>query len=129
MRLADRELASPQRRRRIIRNWQSHDTAFDRNKIANDIATLLDLACAVAAVGVLSLILGYVSSAAFRDQRRIFHRTPTSVWRSRWRRRTRYRGHAAMLAVAALIGLPIGVGTAIYLSEYGHGWLARPSAS
>jgi phosphate transport system permease protein len=34
-------------------------------------------------------------------------------------------GTLEMLLVAALIGVPLGVGTAIYLSEYGRGGLAR----
>jgi phosphate transport system permease protein len=99
---------------------------LDRNKIVNGLATSLVWLCAAIAVGVLLIILGYVvirgipaiNLAFFTERPLPYGEVGGGVAPA-------ILGSLEMLAVAGLIGVPIGVGTAIYLSEYGRGWFAR----
>ena len=99
---------------------------FDRRQIVNVVATGLVAASAAVAVIVLLLILGNVIlqglpalTPAFFTERPL---PPGEVGGGV---APAIVGTLEMLAVASLIGIPIGVGTAVYLSEYGHGNLAR----
>jgi phosphate transport system permease protein len=99
---------------------------FDRRQIANVVATGLVAASAAVAVIVLLLILGNVIlqglpalTPAFFTERPL---PPGEVGGGV---APAIVGTLEMLAVASIIGIPVGVGTAVYLSEYGHGNLAR----
>jgi phosphate transport system permease protein len=97
-----------------------------RRRLVNALATSLMTLSAAAAVAVLLLILGHVIvqglpalNLAFFTERPL---PPGEVGGGV---APAILGTLEMLAVASLIGIPIGVGTAIYLSEYGSGNLAR----
>lgn len=99
---------------------------WDRRHIVNIVATGLVIASAAAAVIVLLLILGNVMyqglpalNIAFFTERPL---PPGEVGGGV---APAIVGTLEMLVVASIIGIPLGVGTAIYLSEYGHGNLAR----
>jgi phosphate transport system permease protein len=85
----------------------------------------LCVACAAAGVVVLGLILGYIIirgapaiDLAFFTQRPLpFGEVGGGVAPA-------ITGTLTMLLVAALIGVPVGIATAIYLAEYGRGRLA-----
>jgi phosphate transport system permease protein len=99
---------------------------LNRNKIANDIATLLVWACAAIAVGVLSLILAYVLIRGLPAINvPFFTERPLPYGEVGGGVAPAIVGTLEILAVASVIGVPIGVGTAIYLSEFGRGWFAR----
>jgi phosphate transport system permease protein len=99
---------------------------WPRRRFVNALATSLMTLSAAAAVAVLLLILGHVIvqglpalNLAFFTERPL---PPGEVGGGV---APAILGTLEMLAVASLIGIPIGVGTAIYLSEYGRGNLAR----
>jgi len=95
-------------------------------KLGNALATTLMMLSAAAAVAVLLLILGHVIiqglpalNIAFFTERPL---PPGEVGGGV---APAILGTLEMLGVASLFGIPIGVATAIYLSEYGRGNLAR----
>jgi phosphate transport system permease protein len=101
-------------------------TRFDRRHIINAVATVMVACSAAAAVLILLLILGNViiqGLAALNID--FFTQRPLPPGEVGGGVAPAILGTLEMLLVASLIGIPIGVGTAIYLSEYGHGSLAR----
>jgi phosphate transport system permease protein len=97
-----------------------------RREIVDRLATLVMTLCAGLAVLVLVLILLYVAlnglpalNLAFFTERPL---PPGEVGGGV---APAILGTIEMLVVAALIGVPIGMGTAIYLAEYGRGTFAR----
>jgi phosphate transport system permease protein len=91
--------------------------------------TVLFSMCALLSAGVLLIILAYVTmqglpalNLAFFTERPLpFGEVGGGVGPA-------LLGTLTMLGVAGLIGIPIGIATAIYLSEYGYGrlaWLLR----
>src|SRR5438874_506007 len=99
---------------------------FRRRQIVDHLATVVMTLCAALAVVVLALILIYVANKgipalnlAFFTQRPL---PPGEVGGGVM---PAIVGTLEMLAVAALIGVPLGTATAIYLAEYGRGQFAR----
>jgi phosphate transport system permease protein len=97
-----------------------------RRRAVDRVATGLIASAALLGVAVLAVILGYVVwrgapaiSLAFFTQRPLpYGEVGGGVFPA-------IAGTATMLAIASLIALPLGLGTAIYLSEYGRGGFAR----
>lgn len=90
---------------------------------------LLVTLCALAAVAVLFLILIYVViqglpalSVQFFTERE--YAPVIGAAASRGGIGPAIQGTLIMLAAGSLIGLPIGIFTAVYLSEFGRGWFA-----
>jgi phosphate transport system permease protein len=93
--------------------------------LTNAVMTSLTAICALVAVGVLLLILGYIAYSGL-----------TAI---NWQFLTdAYKplgegggiGHAIvgsliLLTLASVIGMPIGITCGIYLAEFGGGWFAR----
>jgi phosphate transport system permease protein len=101
-------------------------SGFRRRQIVDHLATVVMTLCAALAVVVLALILLYVAikglpaiNLAFFTERPL---PPGEVGGGV---QPAIVGTIEILAVAALIGVPIGTATAIYLAEYGHGAFAR----
>jgi len=99
---------------------------FRRRQIVDHVATGVMTLCAALAVIVLALILLYVAikglpaiNIAFFTERPL---PPGEVGGGV---QPAIVGTLEILAVAALIGVPIGTATAIYLAEYGRGGFAR----
>src|ERR671932_2484955 len=91
---------------------------LERRRVANVVATVLVVLCAVLAVTVLLLILGNVVvegvgalSLAFFTERTL---PPGEVGGGV---APAILGTLVMLGVGSMIGVPIGVGTAVYLAE------------
>jgi phosphate transport system permease protein len=99
---------------------------WERRRLVNSLATGLVSASALGAVLILLLILGHVVvqglPALSPD---FFTQRPLPAGEVGGGVAPAILGTIEMLAVAGLIGIPLGVGTAIYLSEYGRGNLAR----
>jgi phosphate transport system permease protein len=101
------------------------DALYARRKLINGVMTGLIGLCAMAGVVVLAIILGYVAirglpalNLAFFTERPLpFGEVGGGVAPA-------ILGSLMMLLVACLIGVPLGVGTAIYLSEFGRGRFA-----
>jgi phosphate transport system permease protein len=97
----------------------------NRRHVTDRLTEALLAACALASAAVLVIILGYVAwqgvpalNLAFFTER------PLPFGEAGGGVAPAIVGTAYMLAVAGLIGIPVGIGTAIYLAEYGHGRLA-----
>jgi phosphate transport system permease protein len=97
-------------------------------KVVSGLMALLALLCALLAVTILFLILAYILVKGlpllnwdffFDRERSLILGTETGGGIG-----PAIQGTLIMLAVAALIGVPIGIFTAIYLSEYGQGRFA-----
>lgn len=101
-------------------------TGIRRRELVDRAATIVMSICAVLAVLVLALILLHVLlngvpalNLAFFTER------PLPAGEVGGGVAPAIVGTLEMLALAALLGVPVGIGTAIYLAEYGHGPFAR----
>ena len=96
-----------------------------RRDLVDRFATLLIWTSAAVAVAVLLIILGYVVvRGAPALNLEFFTQRPLPYGEVGGGVAPAILGTLTMLAVAALIGIPIGVGTAIYLAEFGRGRFA-----
>src|ERR1700716_3884291 len=97
-----------------------------RREIVNHIATGIMTGCAVLAVLVLVLILLYVALNGLPALNlSFFTERPLPPGEVGGGVAPAIMGSVLILAVAAIIGVPIGMLTAIYLAEYGRGSFAR----
>jgi phosphate transport system permease protein len=97
-----------------------------RRQIVDHLATGFMTLCAVLAVVVLALILAYVAIRGIPALNlAFFTERPRPPGEAGGGVQPAIIGTIEMLAVGALIGVPIGIGTAIYLAEYGRGTFAR----
>lgn len=105
---------------RSARTWTSR-----RRQVVDRVATAAITACAGLAVTILVIILGYVvvrglpalNVAFFTERPLPYGEVGGGVAPA-------IMGTLTMLAVAALAGVPVGIGTAIYLAEFGRGRFA-----
>lgn len=102
------------------------DRRLLRRRAVNALATALVWTAASVGVTLLALILGYV---VFRGLPAIdlafFTERPLPYGEVGGGVAPAILGSLTMLLVASVIGVPVGVGTAVYLSEYGRGWFAQ----
>lgn len=97
-----------------------------RRRLVNSLATALMTLCASAAVAVLLIILIHVLVQGLPSLNvAFFTERPLPPGEVGGGVAPAILGTLEMLAVAGIIGIPVGVATAIYLSEYGRGNLAR----
>lgn len=95
-----------------------------RNLLDRFMTALLTLS-ALFAAGLLVLILGYVVVRGYSALNlAFFTQAPLPVGEVGGGIAPAILGTLTMLTIAALLGVPTGLATAIYLSEYGHGRLA-----
>lgn len=95
---------------------------WERRRVVNTFATVLITACAAAAVAVLCLILGHViiqGIAALNPD--FFTQRPLPPGEIGGGVAPAILGTLEMLVVASVIGVPLGVGTAIFLAEFQQG--------
>jgi phosphate transport system permease protein len=93
-------------------------------RVVDTLMTTLTAACAFVVVGILILILGYIAwrgVSAISPQFLID--TPKPVGEGGGIGNA-ILGTLILLALASVIGLPLGVGAGVYLSEFGKGWFA-----
>jgi phosphate transport system permease protein len=92
--------------------------------LTNAVMTTLAAACAIVAVTVLLLILGYI---AYRGVTAINFQflidTPKPVGEGGGIGNA-ITGSFVLLLLACLFGLPIGIAAGVYLAEYGNNWFA-----
>ena len=97
-----------------------------RRQIIDHLATVIMTACAALAVFVLALILLYVAIKGLPALNlAFFTERPLPPGEAGGGVMPAILGSIEILAIAALIGVPIGIGTAIYLAEYGRGRFAQ----
>src|SRR3954470_7258798 len=96
-----------------------------RRRLTSTVMTTLTAACACVAVTVLLLILGYI---AYRGINAInlgfLTGTPKPVGEGGGIGNA-IVGSFALVFLACLIGLPVGIAGGVYLAEFGHGWFGR----
>lgn len=95
---------------------------WERRRIVNGLATVVILACAVAAVLVLCLILGHVvveGIGALNPD--FFTQSPLPPGEVGGGVGPAVVGTLEMLAVASVFGVPLGVAAAIFLAEFQQG--------
>jgi len=99
---------------------------WQRRRLINALAASVVVLCAAVAVAVLLIILGHVAIQGLPSLNvAFFTERPLPPGEVGGGVAPAILGTLEMLAVAATIGIPVGVATAIYLSEYGRGNLAR----
>ncbi len=97
-----------------------------RRRLADRIMTALLALCAMGSAAILLLILGYVTVRGLPALNfAFFTERPLPYGEVGGGVAPAILGTLAMLLVAAIIGVPIGIATAIYLAEYGRGKLAE----
>jgi len=97
----------------------------DRTRRAvSGIMTTLTALCTIVAVGILAIILGYIAMRGISSLNfRFLVETPRPVGEGGGIGNA-IVGSAALLALSCAVGIPLGIGTGIYLSEFGRGWFA-----
>lgn len=99
-------------------------TALSRKAVNATMAMATGL-CALLVVSVLFFILGYLVWHGGRSLNlAFFTRLPAPVGESGGGMANALVGSAKMLALASLIGVPIGFMGGVYLAEFGRGWFA-----
>ncbi|MDA8218983.1 MAG: phosphate ABC transporter permease PstA [Dehalococcoidales bacterium] len=115
-------------RGRLIRTGMGlhdYDVGFWRRRLVNRIATGLIALSAAVGVAVLLIILVYVAvQGAPALNLAFFTERPLPFGEVGGGVAPAILGTLYMLIVAAVLGVPVGVGTGIYLSEYGTGRFA-----
>jgi phosphate transport system permease protein len=101
------------------------DARMRRRQVVSAVMNGLCTLCAASGVLVLGLILGYVVARGLPALNLdFFTQRPLPFGEVGGGVAPAILGTLAMLAVAAAIGLPVGIGTAIYLAEFGRGRVA-----
>ncbi len=96
-----------------------------RRRWLSSIMTSLTAACAVFAIAVLLIILGYIAVRGFSSITLDFLiDTPKPVGEGGGIGNA-ILGSFLMTGLASLVGLPLGIAAGAYLAEYGSGWFGR----
>jgi len=100
-----------------------------RRRITNFVMFAITGVCALVAVSVLFFILGYLVYQGGRSLNwDFFTQNPVPAGQTGGGVANAIVGTGIVVGLAALIGLPIGIGTGLYLAEYGSGrlgWIVR----
>ena len=95
-----------------------------RRRVVNTVMSGLTAACAFLGVAVLLLILGYIAWRGVSSlSLQFLIDTPKPVGEGGGIGNA-ILGTVVLLALASVIGLPIGIAAGVYLSEFGRGWFA-----
>jgi phosphate transport system permease protein len=97
-----------------------------RRRLTSKIMTGATAACAVLAIGILLAILLYISATGVRELSIGFLiNTPKPVGEPNSGIANAIVGTFILLAIASVVGLPVGIMAGIYLSEFGGNRLGR----
>lgn len=93
-------------------------------RVVNTVMTSLTAACAFLGVAILLLILGYIAWRGLSSiSIEFLTDTPKPVGEGGGIGNA-ILGTLILLALASVIGLPLGIAAGVYLSEFGRGWFA-----
>jgi phosphate transport system permease protein len=96
-----------------------------KRQLTSSIMTGLTAACAVFAIGLLLIILGYIAVRGIASlSLQFLIDTPKPVGEGGGIGNA-IVGSLLMTGLASVIGLPIGVAAGVYLAEYGNGWFGK----
>ena len=95
----------------------------DRTRRAiSALMTALTVLCTIVAVGTLAIILTYIARRGITSLNlRFLVETPRPVGEGGGIGNA-IVGSAVLLALASVVGIPLGIATGVYLSEVGRGW-------
>lgn len=91
-------------------------------RLTNSIMTSLTAICALVAVGLLVLILGYIAYHGLSSISFAFLVNPYRPLGEGGGIGHALVGSLILLGLASALGLPIGISAGVYLAEYGAGW-------
>jgi phosphate transport system permease protein len=96
-----------------------------RRTLVSSVMTTLTAACALLAIGILLLILGYIGVRGVSSlSLQFLVDTPKPVGEGGGIGNA-IVGSFLMTGIASLVGLPIGITAGVYLAEYGNSWFGR----
>src|SRR5437763_12647891 len=100
------------------------DSRVGWRRAVNTVIQTLTAACAFLGVAVLLLILGYIAWRGVSSlSLQFLIDTPKPVGEGGGIGNA-ILGTLILLALASVIGLPVGVAAGVYLAEFGRGWFA-----
>jgi phosphate transport system permease protein len=106
-------------------SFSAEESFRRRRRLISSLMTALTAACAVFAIGLLLLILGYIAVRGITSLNLQFLiDTPKPVGEGGGIGNA-IVGSFLMTTLASVIGLPIGIAAGVYLAEYGDGWFGR----
>lgn len=101
------------------------ESVHNRRKLVSSIMTTVTAACAFFAITILVIILAYIAVRGFTAINWEFITdTPKPVGEGGGIGNA-IAGSALMTLLAAVIGLPIGIGAGVYLAEFGDNWFGN----
>jgi phosphate transport system permease protein len=105
------------------------ESRFAPRRVVSAAMMSLSVGFSVGIVALLVLVLWYLVSLGFRGLSwDFFTRVPTGDLNDPGGMKHAIVGTLVLIAMASLVGVPMGVLTGVYLSEYGHErWLATPT--
>jgi phosphate transport system permease protein len=96
-----------------------------KRQLTSSVMTGLTAACAVFAIGLLLIILGYIAVRGIASlSLQFLIDTPKPVGEGGGIGNA-IVGSLLMTGLASVIGLPVGVAAGVYLAEYGNGWFGK----
>ena len=96
---------------------------IEKRRLMNSIMTTLTALCAFGVVGILVLILGYISFQGVTSLSwQFLVETPKPVGEGGGIGNA-ILGSLTLLGLASLVGIPLGIAIGTYLAEMGSGWL------
>ncbi len=120
------QLATTSNATRSRLNLQATDTLAQRRKFTNNLMTGLIGGSAVLGVSILAIILGYiVVKGAPALNLDFFTKNPPALGEAGGGVAPAIRGSLLIVALASLVGIPVGLGAGIYLAEFGRGRFAN----
>jgi phosphate transport system permease protein len=119
------ESAITDRTLRVRLSLTSNDAVLRRRKLVNATMSGLIILSTVFGVGVLALILGYIIREGVSALNwAFFTEAPAPLGQVGGGVSPAIVGTLIMVGIGSLIGIPVGIGSAVYLSEYGRGRFA-----
>src|SRR5687767_1838171 len=99
--------------------------SLTRRRFVSSLMTGLTAACALTAIVLLLIILGYIAVRGVSSlSLQFLVDTPKPVGEGGGIGNA-ILGSFLMTAIASVIGLPLGIAAGVYLAEYGNGWVGR----
>ncbi|TMA80486.1 MAG: phosphate ABC transporter permease PstA [Deltaproteobacteria bacterium] len=96
-----------------------------RRRIADRVARATTVACTAAVLAPLVLIIGYLLTKGVTSLNLdFFTQLPKPVGETGGGMANAIVGTLVLIGLACVLGLPIGIGTGVFLAEYGHSRLA-----
>lgn len=103
---------------------KAHASEHRARRATNGVMTTLTAACAFVVVGILFVILAYIAWRGLSSiSVQFLIDTPKPVGEGGGIGNA-ILGSVLLLALASVIGLPLGIAAGVYLAEFGRGWFA-----